>query len=128
MTFVLSHSTWAENSETREHICYDQYFSRFRPKREKIAPKPYGGHLSATPGRGSLVPETTHHDAEIHKAHMDDLVLGLDSSEEVEVQLPRFKMEEKVNLKETLKNMGLVDVFDLNTEADPAQRFGGGKP
>ncbi|XP_043246263.1 leukocyte elastase inhibitor-like [Amphibalanus amphitrite] len=53
-------------------------------------------------------------DAEIHKANMEDLIWSLDSSEEVEVQLPRFKMEEKIDLKETLKKMGLTDLFDLN--------------
>lgn len=32
---------------------------------------------------------------------------------EVELKLPRFKMEEKYDLKDTLKSMGMVDAFDV---------------
>ena len=32
---------------------------------------------------------------------------------EVEVQLPRFKMEEKYDLKDVLTSMGMVDAFDV---------------
>ncbi len=31
---------------------------------------------------------------------------------EVEVRLPRFKMEEKYDLEDVLKSMGMVDAFD----------------
>lgn len=31
---------------------------------------------------------------------------------EVEVKLPRFKMEETYDLKDVLKSMGMVDAFD----------------
>ncbi|XP_075994270.1 serpin peptidase inhibitor, clade B (ovalbumin), member 1, like 3 isoform X4 [Genypterus blacodes] len=34
--------------------------------------------------------------------------------EEVQVRLPRFKMEEKYDLKEILTSMGMVDAFDLS--------------
>lgn len=36
---------------------------------------------------------------------------------EVEVELPRFKMEEKYDLNDVLKSMGIVDAFDV-TKSD----------
>lgn len=32
---------------------------------------------------------------------------------EVEVRLPRFKMEDKYDLKDVLTSMGMVDAFDV---------------
>lgn len=43
-----------------------------------------------------------------------DLSWNTAADEEVEVQLPRFKMEERINLKAVLQEMGIEDLFDAD--------------
>ena len=52
-------------------------------------------------------------DDKINTVNMNHVSWSLENDDDVEVQLPRFKMEEKMDLKETLKKASLVHTYHI---------------